>query len=145
MKTPYEMNCTPKVRQKKSNFWGVFIMKLTYEDKVGLTLACLNNKKLVKIIVGKICYFIQISQYYWILRELSVNIKKTIIKNDVCLHSEIMTESLLLWSCRRLGLYPLFPKIFGKIHLSRQNVSYFSKSKKKHKKRLRESCLYIYF
>ena len=28
------MNCTPKVRQKKSNFWGVFIMKLTYEDKV---------------------------------------------------------------------------------------------------------------
>ena len=27
------MNCTPKVRQKKSNFWGVFIMKLTYEDK----------------------------------------------------------------------------------------------------------------
>ena len=34
MKTPYEMNCTPKVRQKKSNFWGVFIMKLTYEDKI---------------------------------------------------------------------------------------------------------------
>ena len=97
---------------------GVFIMKLTYEDNVGLTLACLNNKKLVKIIVGKICYFIQISQYYWILRELSVNIKKTIIKNDVCLHSEIMTESLLLWSCRRLGLHPLFPKLFGKIHLS---------------------------
>ena len=28
------MNCTPKVRQKKSNFWGVFIMKLSYEDKV---------------------------------------------------------------------------------------------------------------
>ena len=28
------MNCTPKVRQKKSNFWGVFIMKLIYEDKV---------------------------------------------------------------------------------------------------------------
>ena len=30
----YRLNCTPKVRQKKSNFWGVFIMKLTYEDKV---------------------------------------------------------------------------------------------------------------
>ncbi|EMP60492.1 ABC transporter ATP-binding protein [Streptococcus mutans KK23] len=29
-----DLNCTPKVRQKKSNFWGVFIMKLTYEDKV---------------------------------------------------------------------------------------------------------------
>ena len=28
------LNCTPKVRQKKSNFWGVFIMKLIYEDKV---------------------------------------------------------------------------------------------------------------
>ena len=28
------LNCTPKVRQKKSNFWGVFIMKLTYEDRV---------------------------------------------------------------------------------------------------------------
>ncbi|MFS9164465.1 hypothetical protein, partial [Streptococcus mitis] len=28
------VNCTPKVRQKKSNFWGVFIMKLTYDDKV---------------------------------------------------------------------------------------------------------------
>ena len=28
------MYCTPKVRQKKSNFWGVFIMKLTYEDKI---------------------------------------------------------------------------------------------------------------
>ncbi len=28
------MNYTPKVRQKKSNFWGVFIMKLSYDDKV---------------------------------------------------------------------------------------------------------------
>ncbi|MDA5251475.1 DNA-binding protein, partial [Streptococcus pneumoniae] len=28
------MNCPPKVRQKKSNFWGVFIMKLSYDDKV---------------------------------------------------------------------------------------------------------------
>ena len=28
------MNCTPKVRQKKSNFWGVIFMKLCYEDKV---------------------------------------------------------------------------------------------------------------
>ena len=33
-KKSIEVNCTPKVRQKKSNFWGVFIMKLTYEDKV---------------------------------------------------------------------------------------------------------------
>ena len=46
------MNCTPKVRQKKSNFWGVFIMKLTYDDKVqiyelrkqGYSLEKLSNK-----------------------------------------------------------------------------------------------------
>ena len=45
-------NCTPKVRQKKSNFWGVFIMKLTYDDKVqiyelrkqGYSLEKLSNK-----------------------------------------------------------------------------------------------------
>ncbi|WP_240628259.1 hypothetical protein, partial [Streptococcus sp. LQJ-218] len=44
--------CTPKVRQKKSNFWGVFIMKLTYEDKVqiyklrkqGYSIEKLSNK-----------------------------------------------------------------------------------------------------
>lgn len=46
------------------------------EDKVGLTLACLNIKKLVKMMVGKTCYFIQIPQYYWIMGELSVIIKK---------------------------------------------------------------------
>ncbi len=28
------LNYTPKVRQEKSNFWGVFIMKLTFEDKI---------------------------------------------------------------------------------------------------------------
>lgn len=58
------------------------------EDKVGLTLACLNIKKLVKMMVGKTRYFIQIPQYYWIMGELGKNIKKTNIKNDVCLHSE---------------------------------------------------------
>ena len=62
--------------------------KSKMEDKVGLTLACLNIKKLVKMMVGKTCYFIQIPQYYWIMGELGKNIKKTNIKNDVCLHSE---------------------------------------------------------
>ncbi len=46
------LNCTPKVRQKKSNFWGIFIMKLTYDDKVqiyelrkqGYSLEKLSNK-----------------------------------------------------------------------------------------------------
>lgn len=46
------------------------------EDMVGLTLACLNIKKLVKMMVGKTYYLIQIPQYYWIVRELSVNIKR---------------------------------------------------------------------
>ena len=59
------------------------------EDKVGLTLACLNIKKLVKMMVGKTCYFIPIPQYHWIMGELSVDIKKTNIKNDVCLHSDV--------------------------------------------------------
>ncbi|CIS70416.1 degenerate transposase (Orf1) [Streptococcus pneumoniae] len=46
------MNYTPKVRQKKSNFWGVFIMKLTYElhlvergmNDLGYSLEKLSNK-----------------------------------------------------------------------------------------------------
>lgn len=33
-KTVAILNYTPKVRQEKSNFWGVFIMKLTFEDKI---------------------------------------------------------------------------------------------------------------
>ncbi len=33
-KDTQEMNCTPKVRHKKSTFGVFFIMKLTYEDKV---------------------------------------------------------------------------------------------------------------
>ena len=37
---------------------------------------------------GKTYNFTQISQYYWIIGELGKNIKKTNIKNDVCLHSE---------------------------------------------------------
>ncbi|HGH8049423.1 TPA: IS5/IS1182 family transposase, partial [Streptococcus agalactiae] len=36
----------------------------------------------------KTCYFTQISQYYWFMGEFGKNIKKTNIKNDVCLHSE---------------------------------------------------------
>lgn len=43
--------------------------------------------------VGKTWYSIQIPQYYWIMGELSVTIKKTNIKNDVCLHSEELEKS----------------------------------------------------
>ena len=66
------------------------------EDKVGLTLACLNIKKLVKMMTGKTYNFTQISQYYWIIGELGKNIKKTNIKNDVCLHSETNSKSWLI-------------------------------------------------
>ena len=71
------------------------------EDKVGLTLACLNIKKLVKMMTGKTYNFTQISQYYWFMGELGKNIKKTDIKNDVCLHSET------------LGYIPMFFKRYG--------------------------------
>ncbi len=68
------------------------------EAKVGLTLACLNIKKLVKMMTGKTYNFTQISQYYWIIGELGKNIKKTNIKNDVCLHSELTQGQLFLIS-----------------------------------------------
>jgi len=81
--------------------------KSKMEDKVGLTLACLNIKKLVKMMVGKTRYFIQIPQYYWIIGELGKNIKKTNIKIDVCLHSETLGYIPMFfkrYDVRRLGL-----------------------------------------
>ena len=78
----------------RSYLLGIFLVlyrekgKSKMEDMVGLTLAYLNIKKLVKMMVGKTYYLIQIPQYYWIVRELSVNIKKANIVFDVCLHSE---------------------------------------------------------
>jgi len=45
-------------------------------------------QKISKMMVGKTYYLIQIPQYYWIVRELSVNIKKANIVFDVCFHSE---------------------------------------------------------
>ncbi|EPW04387.1 hypothetical protein SAG0046_00355, partial [Streptococcus agalactiae FSL S3-005] len=72
--------------------------KSKMEAKVGLTLACLNIKKLVKMMTGKTCYFTQISQYYWFMGEFGKNIKKTNIKNDVCLHSETELCSVFLMS-----------------------------------------------
>ena len=77
--------------------------KSKMEDKVGLTLACLNIKKLVKMMTGKTYNFTQISQYYWIIgelhspRSLEENRKSSVILSsrmktnivfDVCLHSE---------------------------------------------------------
>ena len=60
------------------------------EDKVALTLACLNIKKLVKMIAGK-------TYNYRIIGELGKNIKKTNIKNDVCLHSQKIKIDFLFY------------------------------------------------
>ena len=53
------VNCTPKVRQKNLT-WGVFIMKLTYEDRVqihelrkqGQTFNQLSKRGSLSTIVG---------------------------------------------------------------------------------------------
>ena len=88
--------------------------KSKMEAKVGLTLACLNIKKLVKMMTGKTYNFTQISQYYWIIGELGKNIKKTNIKNDVCLHSEVMLfASLLLFSKDRNETFNSFSNNFS--------------------------------
>lgn len=66
------MNCTPKVRQKKSNFWGVFIMKLTYKDKVqiyglrkqGRSFRELSNK--FGITIPNLQYMIKLMNRYGI-------------------------------------------------------------------------------
>ena len=86
--------------------------KSKMEDKVGLTLACLNIKKLVKMMTGKTYNSTQISQYYWIIGELGKNIKKTNIKNDVCLHSGRTNLVLFLFVERfRKADFQLYLKI----------------------------------
>ena len=56
------MNCTPKVRQKKSNFWGVFIMKLTYEDKV--LIYELRKEEMIDKILHEYCSQDRVSLEY---------------------------------------------------------------------------------
>ncbi|MDN5037208.1 IS5/IS1182 family transposase, partial [Streptococcus sp. SS6] len=53
----------------------------------------------VKMMTGKTYNFTQISQYYWIIGELGKNIKKTNIKNDVCLHSELRSMKASKFFC----------------------------------------------
>ncbi|MGT2656997.1 transposase, partial [Streptococcus varani] len=59
--------------------------KSKMEDKVGLTLVCLNIKKLVKMMAGKPFYFIQICQFSPYFGNIQ---KKTNLENKVCLQSE---------------------------------------------------------
>ena len=66
------MNCTPKVRFFLSNFWGVFIMKLTDEDKVliyklrkqGYSYVQLSNRYGVQL--SNLIYMIKLIDRYGI-------------------------------------------------------------------------------
>ena len=96
------MNCTPKVRQKKSNFWGVFIMKLTYDDKVqiyelrkqGYSIEKLSNK--FGINNSNIRYMIKLIDRYGI--EFVKKVKRTPIeggkreRRKTEIVQELMTE-----------------------------------------------------
>ena len=53
---------TPKVRQKKSNSWGVFIMKLTYEDKV--LIYELRKEEMIDKILHEYCSQDRVSLEY---------------------------------------------------------------------------------
>ncbi|MGT2657678.1 hypothetical protein ACVRWD_11860, partial [Streptococcus varani] len=68
--------------------------KSKMEDKVGLTLACLNIKKLVKMMAGKPFYFVQICRFTPYFGNIQ---KKTNLKNEVCLQSETLRGSV--FSC----------------------------------------------
>ena len=65
--------------------------KSKMEDKVGLTLACLNLKKLVKMMAGRPFYFALNGLVYKIFpirTHFSKTKEKTNLKNEVCLRSE---------------------------------------------------------
>ena len=56
------MTYTPKVRQERSNFWGVFIMKLTYEDKV--LIYELRKEEMIDKILHEYCSQDRVSLEY---------------------------------------------------------------------------------
>ena len=97
--------------------------KSKMEDKVGLTLACLNIKKLVKMMTGKTYNFTPISQYYWIIGELGKNIKKTNIKTNVCLRLKTKSSEVIL-----LGIF-LALKEYNKRKRYLMRCSYVSQRK----------------
>ncbi|CJP56044.1 transposase InsK for insertion sequence [Streptococcus pneumoniae] len=108
------MNYTPKVRQKKSNFWGVFIMKLTYDDKVqiyelrkqGYILEKLSNK--FGINNSNLRYMIKLIDRYGI-----EFVKKGVIlisDYDLLLEKTI-TDSSQLFPCSSGTIASVFPKL----------------------------------
>ena len=134
------MNCTPKVRQKKSNFWGVFIMKLSYEDKVqiyelrkqGYSLEKLSNK--FGINNSNLRYMIKWIDRYGIEfvkkgknRYYSPDLKQEMInkvlhegwtKDRVSLEYGLPSRTILLnWLAqyRKNGWYTIVAKIRGRV------------------------------
>ncbi|VJC97727.1 transposase InsK for insertion sequence [Streptococcus pneumoniae] len=51
------MNYTPKVRQKKSNFWGVFIMKLSYDSNLRYMIKLIDRYGIEFVKKGKNRYY----------------------------------------------------------------------------------------
>ena len=86
------MNCTPKVRQKKSNFWGIFIMKLTYDDKVqiyelrkqGRTFKEISN--IFGITIPNLQYMIKLIDRYGI---------KNVKKGKNCYYSPELKQEII--------------------------------------------------
>ena len=82
------------------------------------------------MIAGKTCYFTQIPQYYWSMGELGKNIKKTNIKNDICLHSEIPSEMMEFFYASCLpnktagSLFGIFEKVQNTNYLYLSQFNY---------------------
>ena len=121
------MNCTPKVRQKKSNFWGVFIMKLTYDDKVqiyelrkqGYSLEKLSNK--FGINNSNLIYMIKLIDRYYSPELKQEMINKVLhegwTKDRVSLEYGLPSRTILLnWLAKyKKNAYTIVEKTRGRV------------------------------
>ncbi|CAK1607977.1 Transposase [Streptococcus oralis subsp. dentisani] len=121
------MNCTPKVRQKKSNFWGVFIMKLSYEDKVqiyelrkqGYSLEKLSNK--FGINNSNLIYMIKLIDRYYSPELKQEMINKVLhegwTKDRVSLEYGLPSRTILLnWLAKyKKNAYTIVEKTRGRV------------------------------